>query len=212
MKIALLSALLFTVAVGCNDPTKDKPKAVTGEAVATAGAAAKAAPANATTYAFDNTNSKIGFVGAKVTGKHEGGFGTFKGTTRIADNAPEKGTVTVEIDMPSVTSDSEKLTGHLKSPDFFDTEKFPKAKFESTSVKVGGDNGATHTVTGNLTLHGVTKSITFPAKIAASADAVNLTAEFGINRKDFNINYPGKADDLIKDEVLIKLDIKAKKS
>lgn len=211
MKIALLSALLITVAVGCNDPTKDKPKAVTGEAVAQTGAGAKAAPANAVTYSFDNTSSKVGFVGAKVTGKHEGGFGTFKGTTKIADNMPENGSVTVEIDTGSVTSDSEKLTGHLKSPDFFDTEKFPKAKFESTSVKKGGEKDATHTITGNLTLHGVTKSITFPAKISASADAVTVNAEFGINRKDFNINYPGKADDLIKDEVLIKLDIKAKK-
>lgn len=211
MKIALLSALLVTVAVGCNDPNKDKPKAVTGEAVATAGAQANAAPANATTYSFDNTNSKVGFVGAKAIGQHDGGFNAFKGTARVPGTDIEKGTVNVDIDTTSVFTDTEKLTTHLKGADFFDTEKFPKAKFESTSVKKGGDNGATHTVTGNLTMHGVTKSITFPAKIAVTGDALTLNAEFNINRKDFNINYAGQADNLIKDNVLMKLDIKAKK-
>ena len=111
----------------------------------------------------------------------------------------------------SVATDQEKLDGHLKSPDFFDVAKFPKATFESTKIVKGGDNGATHTVTGNLTLHGVTKSIVFPAKIAIAGDTVTVDADFGINRKDFGIVYPGKADDLIKDEVLMKLAIKAKK-
>jgi polyisoprenoid-binding protein YceI len=66
-------------------------------------------------------------------------------------------------------------------------------------------------VTGNLELHGVTKSITFPATIKMSADAVDVDAEFAINRKDFGIVYAGKPDDLIKDDVLIKLEIRAKK-
>lgn len=203
--LVLSSLFVALLVVGCNDPAKDKPKAVTGEAVAAAAVKGGAA------YSFDGSSSKVGFVGAKVTGKHEGGFGTFKGTVTIPDGDAEKGAVTVEIDMASVTSDSEKLTGHLKSADFFDAEKHPKAKFESTSVKKGGEGGATHTITGNLTLRGATKSVTFPAKVQVSGDGVVLDAEFGINRKDFGIVYPGKADDLIKDEVLIKLAIKAKK-
>jgi polyisoprenoid-binding protein YceI len=69
----------------------------------------------------------------------------------------------------------------------------------------GGFKGATHTVTGNLTLHGVTKSISFPAKIAVSGDRATLDSEFFINRKDFGITYPGKANDLIRDEAVIKL-------
>jgi len=99
----------------------------------------------------------------------------------------------------------------LKSPDFFDVEKFPKAKFVSTAIKAGGDNGATHTVTGNLELHGVTKAITFPAQIKVDPDAVSVVAEFSINRKDFSIVYPGMPDDLIKDDVLLKLSLHAKK-
>jgi polyisoprenoid-binding protein YceI len=90
-------------------------------------------------------------------------------------------------------------------------EKYPKATFTSTSIKPGGENGATHTVTGNLDLHGVTRSITFPAKISPSADAVDVDAEFVIKRKDFGIVYPGMPDDLIKDDVLIKLKLHAKK-
>ena len=69
----------------------------------------------------------------------------------------------VVVEMASVKSDDEKLTGHLQSPDFFDVAKYPKATFESTEIKKGGDKGATHTVTGNLDFHGVKKSITFPA-------------------------------------------------
>jgi polyisoprenoid-binding protein YceI len=106
-------------------------------------------------------------------------------------------------------SDQEKLTGHLKSGDFFDVEKFPKATFTSTEIKPGGAGGATHTITGNLELHGVKKSISFPAKVTVDASAVKADAEFVINRKDFGLVYPGKPDDLIKDEVLIKLHVTA---
>jgi polyisoprenoid-binding protein YceI len=100
---------------------------------------------------------------------------------------------------------------HLKSPDFFDVAKFPKATFTSTSIKAGGEKGATHTVTGNLELHGVKKSISFPATIKVAGDAVDANASFGINRKDFGVNYPGKADDLVKDEILLTLTIHAQK-
>jgi len=70
-------------------------------------------------------------------------------------------------------------------------------------------SGAQKTVTGNLDLHGVTKIITFPAEIHIADVAVTVKAEFAINRKDFNINYPGKPNDLIRDNVVIKLDLKA---
>ena len=89
--------------------------------------------------------------------------------------------------------------------------KFPKASFVTTEIKPGGEKGATHTVTGNLTLHGVSKSIQFPAKIADSPEAATLDSEFFLNRKDFQINYPGMANDLIRDEVVIKLAIRAER-
>jgi polyisoprenoid-binding protein YceI len=64
-------------------------------------------------------------------------------------------------------------------------------------------------LTGNLALHGVTNSISFPAQVQISDAAVTLTAEFAINRKDFNITYPGKPDDLIRDNVVLKLNVNA---
>jgi polyisoprenoid-binding protein YceI len=68
---------------------------------------------------------------------------------------------------------------------------------------------APHTVTGRLDLHGVQKTITLPAHINVAADAVTVNSEFAINRKDFGIVYAGKADDLIRDEVVLKLSVKA---
>src|SRR6478609_10570364 len=114
---------------GCDDPSKGKSKATTGEATSATAQAATAAPAGAAKYTFDQSGSKVAWVGSKVTGKHDGGFGTFKGTVDVVDNAPEKSKVTVDIEADSLTSDTEKLTGHLKSPDFFDTKTNPKATF-----------------------------------------------------------------------------------
>jgi polyisoprenoid-binding protein YceI len=66
-------------------------------------------------------------------------------------------------------------------------------------------------VTGNLTLHGVTKAITFPATIRVTPTGFEVDAEFTINRKDFGIVYAGQQDDLIRDDVVIKLNIRASK-
>ncbi len=106
-------------------------------------------------------------------------------------------------------TDNPKLTGHLQSADFFDVAKFPTARFTSTSIAQGKDG--TTTVTGDLTMHGVTQRISFPAQVTQSGDLATATAAFGINRKDFGLVYPGMPDDLIKDEVLLKLDVQARR-
>jgi polyisoprenoid-binding protein YceI len=197
---------------GCDDPSKGKVKATTGEAVATATNLSATAPTQAAAkYSFNQDASKVTWVGSKVTGKHDGGFATFKGTVDLPDGTPEKGKVEVEIDATSLTSDTAKLTGHLKSADFFDVEKNPKATFVSTEIKKGGEKGATHTITGNLTIKGITKSVTFPATVALAGDTANVDAEFAINRRDFSLNYAGMPNDLIRDEVVIKLTIRGKK-
>jgi polyisoprenoid-binding protein YceI len=203
-KLALVSVLAL---VACNnDPAKGKSQAAVADPAA-------APVVTGVKYAFDQSSSKVEFVGAKVTGKHDGSFGTFQGTIQLVSNDPLKSQVTVEVDTASLTSDNPKLTGHLKSADFFDVAKYPKARFTSTAIKAGGDNGATHTVTGNLELHGVTKSITFPATIRlVGDDAVHVDSEFAIRRKDFGLVYPGMPNDLIKEEVLLKLAVRAKKS
>ena len=166
----------------------------------------EAAPESAVKYVFTD-NSKIGFVGSKVTGSHEGGFEKFTGHFTLVDGKPTGNDHKVEIDMTSTWSDNEKLTGHLKAPDFFDVEQFPKSTFDVTSIEASGDG---YSVTGNFTLHGVTKSITFPATVTQEGDTAKINAEFDINRFDFDIKYPGRKDDLIRKEVVIKLDLEAK--
>ena len=202
---------------GCKDPAAGKPKAEVSEpahaeapAPAAEPAAAAAGAAEMATLAFSGEDSSIAFVGSKVTGSHDGKFHKFTGTVELPKDGPlEKGHVSLEIQMASVEADAKKLTGHLQTGDFFLVEQHPTATFHSTSVKKAETDGATHTVTGDLTLRGTKKSITFPAKISKEGDAVSIAAEFSINRKDFGIVYAGKPDDLIRDNVLIKLAIKA---
>lgn len=209
---SVLGLVVLSLVAGCNDPAKDKAKATTGEAAtATANAAETKAPATAVTYAIDPATSKVEWTGSKVTAKHDGSFGTFAGAIALVDGAPEKSSVTIDIDIASLKSDPQKLVDHLKGPDLLDAAKFPKATFVSTSIAKGGSGTATHTITGNLTLHGVTKAITFPATIKPAADKVDADAEFTINRKDFGIVYPGMANDLIRDDVVIRLALHAPK-
>lgn len=212
LNFGLVSGLFLAAVVvsGCKNPADDKPQAQVAAAVQSA--AAERPAAGASTYQFSNADSKLAFVGSKVTGSHDGSINSFKGTVTIPDGAIEKGRVTVDADAQSISSDNEKLTGHLKSADFFDVAKYPRIHFESTSVQPSNQAGATHLLTGNMEMHGVTKSITFPAKVSVQGDTVKVNAEFSINRKDFGINYAGKADDLIRDEVVVKLDINAKKA
>ncbi|HKY04121.1 MAG TPA: YceI family protein [Blastocatellia bacterium] len=196
---------LSMMSAACENPADGKARA----AVSSASAEATAKPAGSETLAISPATSSIGFIGSKVTGSHTGSFQGFSGTINLVADKVENSQVAVEIDMATVASDDDRLTGHLKSPDFFDVAKFPKATFVTTEIKPGASGGATHTVTGNLELHGVKKSITFPATIAVDTGAATLNTEFAINRKEFGILYPGKSDDLIRDEVVIRLAINA---
>lgn len=188
----------------CEDPSKNVAPAKVNEPAAKTPAKAKPAKGAMT---FNGERSKVGFVGSKVTGSHNGGFKTFTGSINAPGGKVEDGMITVEIDMNSTWSDAEKLTGHLKSPDFFDVAKHAKSSFSSTKITSKGSNA--YEVTGDLTLRGVKKSITFPATIEIKDGAATAKAEFSINRQDFDIKYPGKKDDLIRDGVVIKLDLKA---
>jgi polyisoprenoid-binding protein YceI len=156
-----------------------------------------------------NSGSSIKFVGAKVTGKHEGTFGAFKGTIELVERDPEKSAVSVEVNIASVTADQPKLTAHLKSPDLLGADRYPTAHFTSTSIQRDVGTRGSHIVTGNLELHGVTKSIRFPATIRVGQATVDIDAEFTINRQEFGIKYPGMPDDLIKDDVTLTLQLHA---
>jgi len=141
-----------------------------------------------------------------VTGMHKGGFRKFAGEFHVTGGKVAGTGNKVVIDTTSLWADNERLTGHLKSPDFFGVAQHPTAIFETISV---AQNTTNFTVTGNLTLHGVKKQISFPADIKVSNDSADVTARFFLDRFDFQMKYPGKADDLIRKEVVLTLNIKA---
>jgi polyisoprenoid-binding protein YceI len=203
--ITILTGLLFLSA--CSDPAADKSKAVTGEATQVA---SPAATVQGQKYVITPQNSKIEFVASKVTGSHNGSFGDFSGEVDF-NGTPEQSRVNINIKSDSINTDTPDLTKHLKTADFFDVAKFPEATFVSTAIKAGGEGGASHTVTGNLTMHGVTKSVTFPATINVTPDAATVESTFSINRKDFNLNYPGAPNNAIRDNVVLTLHVRATK-
>lgn len=220
-----LMTLLLTTLIGCADPAADKSHAAVSEkaaAPATPAAPKEAAPATPAAPApAANPNVKIltpsgqiGFTGAKITKSHPGSFDTWKG--EFAVDGDTLAGIMFEVQTTSVRTDSPKLDEHLRSADFFDAAQFPTSKFQSTKITAGAPAdsklaGATHTVEGELTLHGVTKVISFPAVIDVSAAEIKARTEFVISRKDFGIVYPGKPDDLIKEEVVLRAGMVAKR-
>jgi polyisoprenoid-binding protein YceI len=173
--------------------------------IAFVGTAVVARSTMAAEYKLTGDNTKIEFIGTKPDGKHSGSFPKLSGAFDAPDDLT-KAKITVKIDMDALESDDPKLTAHLKSPDFFETKKYPEARFVSKKIKSDKQD---FVVTGDLTLHGKTKEISFPAKMTNANGAAGLEAEFSINRSDWGISYgPGKIDEAVKLSVF--LDTKAK--
>jgi len=144
----------------------------------------------AISLAVDTKASKIHWLAKKVTGQHEGSINLASGVL-VANGMKLTGGEFV-IDMKSIIctdlTDAEynkKFIGHITQGDFFEVDKYPTSTFKIT--KVDGTN-----LTGDLTLHGVTKSIKFPAKISMAGGKVNATASIPVDRTDFGIKYGSK--------------------
>ncbi|UPQ78493.1 YceI family protein [Flavobacterium azooxidireducens] len=188
---------------------------------------AAVATEEASTYTVDASKSTIEWVGSKPAGKHNGTIALSKGELALNNGKVESGNFT--IDMNSITvldltaaDGKEDLEGHLKglgkeedADHFFNTKKFPEGTFEITSVATVD---AVTTVSGNLTLKGITKPVSFPATIAVDGDNVTLNSEtFKIDRTQWNVNYASKSvfDDLkdkfVNDEIELKVSITATK-
>ncbi len=195
------TSLLF---VSCKNPAESSTEANVSEAKEVS---TEAGTGTQWIFADDST---ITFIGSKVTGSHEGGFKKFSGHFYVDGTTLAPSGHQLVIDMASTYSDAEKLTGHLTSPDFFDVATYPTSTFTVTGIEEqSGAKGETHALTGNFDFHGVTKSITIPVVVSNSDQEITVTADFFINRFDFNIKYPGKTDDLIRKEVVIRFNLKA---
>ncbi len=204
-KLVLATALL---AFGCKSEIDGKTAAQVSDAKPAPAEVAKP-EGEGQTFKVDAASSKISFVGAKITGDHTGEFKRFTGEVTLVKGAPQRLSFTIETE--SVETDAEGLTKHLKSADFFDVEKFPTAEFTGTKFEPHDPpqaDGSNYTIHGELALHGVKKAISFPAKVEIQSTEAKGSAEFTLNRSDFEIVYPGKPDDLIKNEVLLKLNLR----
>lgn len=214
--IALLSVpfVLATLVACVEDVGKDKVAAtveeVPTEAKAETPKAEVAKPAGKALM-VDGARSSIRALGAKVTATHPIDFKDFTGTVTVDGETVTA--VEFAVTMATLESDHPKLTKHLRDEDFFAVERFPKATFASTGIKAGAEgDGFTHTVSGDLTLRGQTKRITFPAKLEVGSAEVSASTEFVLNRKDFGIEYPGRPDDLIQDNVRMTIAFVAPRS
>ena len=134
--------------------------------------------------------SSVAWLAKKVTGEHNGTVGISAGALNIDGNKLIGGNFTIDLKTIKAlditdANYNQKFIGHISSGDFFEVEKFPTATFVIT--KVAGNQ-----VTGNLTVKGITKSITFPAEIAVKGGKLSAKANITIDRTDFNIRYGSK--------------------
>lgn len=208
MKLNSMILVASLALVACQSEISDKPAAEVSETAAVATETAAAPAGDAVTANVIKEKSAIRFVGAKVTRDHKGEFKNFDGTVQYVGGQPQQ--VSFTIDLNSIETDTADLTKHLKTADFFDVEKYPTATFTSnslTAAPAGSPDGVTHMLQGTLDLHGVKKDVSIPVKTEQTADGLRATSEFTINRHDWGISYKGMADDLIKDNVLMQLDL-----
>lgn len=215
---AALGALSLVLLGACEDHTVG----VTAATVSDPGAATpsgpsvadRAAPAARSSLAIDTATSSVGFTAAKITRSHDGSFSRFEGTIELDRASLAASSVRVSIELGSLELDPADLARHLLTADFFDVAVHPTATFVSTSVIEGATGSiagtaATHTIAGDLTLHGRTQRITFPAIVEVTSTGVRARSEFTIDRRDFGIEYPGMPNDLIRDQVVIRFDVRA---
>ncbi|MDI9356709.1 MAG: YceI family protein [Chitinophagaceae bacterium] len=225
MKLVFMSIALFAIVsiTGCNR-TKNTS---TGEALI------------ASTESGDHYMIEMGeknivkWIGSKPVGKHNGTFAISEGHISVSNGSVVSGNFTIDIktltvsDIPIDAEENAKLKGHLLSPDFFQADSFPTARFEIVAVEPFDASkiqdkeefktdftpesattfivsNPTHLVTGNFTLKGITKSITIPTSIVLENDVLVAEAKFNIDRKDWNLVYGDEtqAMDKLKDKFI----------
>ena len=151
-------------------------------------------------FALTGDNTKVEFTGFKKGGKHDGGFKKLTGTASVDGDASTL-KLEAEIDADSLYSDNEKLTAHLKNPDFFDVKKYPTIKFESTKIEV---NEKKATITGKMTMLDKTVEVVIPTTNELSDSSLKVVAEFKIDRTKWGMNYgKGKVDDEVELKVTL---------
>ncbi len=152
-----------------------------------------AVPAGAAVYSIDPAHSVIGFsVEHMVISNVNGIFGDYKGEFKVDDNNRLSAVSTI-ISVDSIDTKIEKRDAHLRSPDFLDAKTYPEMSFNTTSVKQNGGNA--FTLKGDLTIHGITKSVSLESRIRGPIKdpwgntRIGIIVQGEINRKDFGLTW-----------------------
>jgi polyisoprenoid-binding protein YceI len=171
-------------------------------------------------YTFDPNHTRLGFVArhAMVT-KVRGSFNTFTGTVNIDGEYPENSNVRVTIEVGSVDTRNEMRDNHLRSNDFLDIASYPQITFASTEIKhVGGND---FEVTGELTIKGVTRTVTLPVEYQGAATdpfgnhRIGFEGSTVINRTDFGVTYNAALETggvLVSDKITLEFEVSAIKA
>lgn len=192
-------------------------------AIAISASAALAQVADGT-YNVDYKTSTINWAGQKVTGSgHNGTIRVSSGQVVVAKSNISTGKLKVDMngitctDLPEGEYNS-KLINHLKSEDFFNSAKFPDANFEVTSVAAKADkSGNTHEIKGKITIKGITKDVTFPAKVTGDGKSVTIDGSLKLDRSLFDVRYGSETffgalgDNAISNDIALTLHLVANK-
>jgi polyisoprenoid-binding protein YceI len=170
-----------------------------------------------TVWDIDPVHSSVEFiVRHMVISKVRGRFSKFAGAVTLDEQDVAKSSVTVKIDVDSIDTREEKRDGHLKSPDFFDAATHPHMEFASKRVEKG--SGDHLKVTGDLTLHGVTREVTLDGEITGRAkspwgkEVLAFSARTTLNRTDFGLKWNQALETgglLVGEKVEIEIDVEA---
>ncbi len=197
--VLVLGAVL--AGAGCTGPwqqvaeSPDPVPAVAAETPTTAGNVLPLTP--------DNTT--LSFVGSSARATQPGGFDKFSGTLTLPGDDPTAARIALTIDMDSTRTDIPTLTQHLKSADFFDVARFPRASFVSTHIERSMAPGATHVITGEMTFHGVTRAVSIPATFTVTPETVRLDGKFTLRQSAFGMEIGPKVTN---DEVPVTISIR----
>ena len=211
---------IFTIAAlaisftGCKDKAKEADTTAEEEVAVTTAVSTK--------YKVDTAVSTIMWKGFKPTGTHNGTIAIDSGVLTIKDGNVESGTILIDMksiavkDIPVEDEGNAKLSGHLKSNEFFDIEQYPAAAFEVTSYEMKDVKGL---LSGNLKMKDATNNISIPVMVTENGNTATLKSEtFTIDRSKWNIKYGSKSffdnlgDKFINDDIELQINVTATKS
>ncbi|MBI3924516.1 MAG: YceI family protein [Armatimonadetes bacterium] len=165
-------------------------------------------------YTVDATHSAVSFRIRHLVGEVEGRFNDFEGTVQFNPKDPARTRVDFAVDVNSIDTANEKRDNHLRTADFFDATKYPSMTFKSTKVTRKDDK--TMNVTGDLTIHGVTRTVTVPVQIFGptppdkdNSRTVGFQTEFVVSRDDYKMNNWKADSGILGEDVKVRIAVEA---